>query len=102
MSIIVKNLIDGSWEDAVSGRTFESINPADTPEVVGVVSRSDNKDVDKAVDAARRAFRGWRHTPAPKRGEIIFRAVRAPREAKERTGRADDTGDGESARRGAW
>jgi acyl-CoA reductase-like NAD-dependent aldehyde dehydrogenase len=27
------------------------------------------------VDAARGAFRGWRHTPAPKRGEIIFRAA---------------------------
>ncbi len=77
MSITARNLIDGNWEDAISGRTFESINPADTSEVIGVVSRSAREDVDKAVGAARRAYRGWRLMPAPKRGEIIFRAAEA-------------------------
>jgi acyl-CoA reductase-like NAD-dependent aldehyde dehydrogenase len=75
MIMTAKNLINGNWEDAVTGQTLESINPADTSEVVGVVSKSQKADVDKAVDAARRAFRGWRLTPAPKRGEIIFRAA---------------------------
>ncbi len=75
MTVSAKNLIDGNWQDAVSGRTFESINPADTTEVVGVVSRSEKQDVDSAVEAAKRAFRSWRLTPAPKRGEILFRAA---------------------------
>jgi acyl-CoA reductase-like NAD-dependent aldehyde dehydrogenase len=75
MTVTVKNLIDGQWVDSVSGRTLESINPANTSEVVGVVSRSEQADVDHAVATARRAFEGWRLTPAPKRGEIIFKAA---------------------------
>jgi acyl-CoA reductase-like NAD-dependent aldehyde dehydrogenase len=75
MTVTVKNLIDGQWVDSVSGRTLESINPANTSEVVGVVSRSEQADVDHAVASARRAFEGWRLTPAPKRGEIIFKAA---------------------------
>ncbi len=77
MTVTAKNLINGNWEDAASGQTFESINPADTSQVVGVVSKSGKADVDKAVDAARKAFKSWRLTPAPKRGEIIFRAAEA-------------------------
>jgi acyl-CoA reductase-like NAD-dependent aldehyde dehydrogenase len=75
MIVTAKNLIDGQWVESVSGRTLESINPAIASEVVGVVSQSGEADVDKAVDAARRAFEGWRLTPAPKRGEIIFKAA---------------------------
>jgi acyl-CoA reductase-like NAD-dependent aldehyde dehydrogenase len=55
MIVTAKNLINGNWEDAVTGHTFESINPANTSEVVGVVSKSEKADVDNAVDAARRA-----------------------------------------------
>ncbi len=75
MIITAKNLINGNRENAVSGQTFESINPTNTTEVVGVVCKSGKDDVDKAVDAARTAFNGWRLTPAPRRGEIIFRAA---------------------------
>ena len=71
----VRNFIDGKWQDAVSGETFDSINPADTDDVVGVVSKSGREDVDQAVAAAANAYRQWRLTPAPKRGEIIFRAA---------------------------
>jgi acyl-CoA reductase-like NAD-dependent aldehyde dehydrogenase len=71
----VGNFIAGKWQDSLSGETFRSINPADTSEVVGVVSKSDKEDVDRAVQAARKAYRGWRLTPAPKRGEIVLRAA---------------------------
>ncbi|MBI5561812.1 MAG: aldehyde dehydrogenase family protein [Deltaproteobacteria bacterium] len=69
------NLIDGKRVPAASGRTIISLNPADTGEVVGVVPASGKEDVDMAVAAARRAYASWRLVPAPKRGEIIFRAA---------------------------
>jgi aldehyde dehydrogenase (NAD+) len=71
----IKNLIGGSWQTAAEGKTLKSVNPADTEDVVGVVPASTGADVDRAVDAARKAFSSWRLTPPPKRGEIIFRAA---------------------------
>jgi alpha-ketoglutaric semialdehyde dehydrogenase len=59
---------------AASGRTFEDRNPADREEVLGVFPRSDAADVERAVTAAREAFRSWRLVPAPRRAEIVFRA----------------------------
>jgi alpha-ketoglutaric semialdehyde dehydrogenase len=75
MPDVVKNFINGEWKDAATGGTFESTNPADAAEVIGVVSKSGMKDVDMAVEAARSAYRGWRLMPAPKRGEILFGAA---------------------------
>ena len=54
-----------------SGETFQSINPANKDEVIGIVSKSGREDVDQAVKAAREAYEGWRLTPAPRRGEIF-------------------------------
>ncbi|MEW6666513.1 MAG: aldehyde dehydrogenase family protein [Thermodesulfobacteriota bacterium] len=75
MTATIRNFIDGAWQDPSSGKTFERVNPADTSEVVAVVGLSASGDVDRAVDAARRAYRGWRLMPAPRRGEILFRAA---------------------------
>lgn len=69
-----RNYIGGEWIPAASGRTFEDINPADRGEVLGLFPRSDATDVDRAVAAAREAFRTWRLVPAPRRAEIVFRA----------------------------
>ena len=74
MSEITRNLIAGKWEGASGGESLEIRNPADTTELVGVVTMSGKADVDKAVQAAREAYKDWRLVPAPKRGEILFRA----------------------------
>ncbi len=50
-------LIDGKWVEAVSGKTFNSVNPA-TGEVLARVAEGDAEDIDRAVAAARRAFEG--------------------------------------------
>ncbi len=68
-----KNLINGLWQDSSSGKTIESINPANTADIVGTVPASTHEDVDSAVKAAREAYSSWRLMPAPKRGEILFR-----------------------------
>jgi aldehyde dehydrogenase (NAD+) len=52
-----KMLIDGQWCNSVTGRTFETRNPA-TGAIIGTVPLSDAKDIDMAVAAARRAFDG--------------------------------------------
>src|SRR5947199_10344726 len=54
--------------------TFESTSPADGT-TIGAFPRSTADDVDRAVSAARAAYDGWRLTPAPKRGEILFRVA---------------------------
>src|SRR5499427_6240201 len=78
-----KNFIGGEWVDSRSGQTYENLNPADTRDVIGVFQRSDKRDVDDAVSAARQAFEKWRLTPAPRRAEVIFRAVELLTERKE-------------------
>ncbi|MBI5642884.1 MAG: aldehyde dehydrogenase family protein [Deltaproteobacteria bacterium] len=82
-----KNLINGKWTGAVSGNTLKSVNPANSDEIVGTVPASGREDVDNAVDAARRAFQKWRLTPAPKRGEILFKAAELLHKNKEELGR---------------
>ncbi len=77
-----KNYIGGRWVDSESGRTFESRDPA-TGEVIGVLPLSTAADVDRAVAAARSAFGDWRLTPAPRRGEILFRVGQLLQERKE-------------------
>src|SRR5579864_9779114 len=74
MAKAFKNFIGGEWVESRTGQTYENLNPADTRDVVGVFQKSDKRDVDDAVSAARQAFERWRLVPAPKRAEIIYRA----------------------------
>ncbi len=80
--------IAGRWIDSVSGRTFESVNPADTRDVVGRFQAGTAADVAMAVRAAGEASPGWKATPAPKRGEILYRFGALMADHKERLARA--------------
>src|SRR5580765_4891590 len=80
---VFKNFIGGEWVESRSGQTYENLNPADTRDVIGVFQRSDKRDVDDAVSAARQAFERWRLVPAPRRAEIIYRAGEILLERKE-------------------
>ncbi|MGA9594220.1 MAG: aldehyde dehydrogenase family protein, partial [Candidatus Acidiferrales bacterium] len=72
---VFKNLINGEWVEARSGKAIENRNPANTSELVGMFPASSEEDVTLAVDAAKAAYKKWRLTPAPKRGEILYRAA---------------------------
>ena len=64
--------IDGKWVDAESGKTFQTPNPA-TGETLAEVAEADKADIDKAVDAARRAFEGkWSKMSARDRGRLLY------------------------------
>jgi aldehyde dehydrogenase (NAD+) len=69
-----QNYINGGWSDARSGERFERENPA-SGAATGSYPQSGAEDVRDAVCAAAEAQRRWRRTPAPKRGEILFRAA---------------------------
>ncbi|BAU33466.1 aldehyde dehydrogenase family protein [Microcella alkaliphila] len=55
------HFIDGEWVAPLDGGTRTIINPA-TGEAIAVVAEGSPSDVDRAVDAAQRAFRAWRKT----------------------------------------
>ncbi|BAY79485.1 aldehyde dehydrogenase (plasmid) [Nostoc linckia NIES-25] len=78
-----RNFIDGQWLTAVGEATLESRNPADRNELVATFPRSQAKDVDTAVAAARKAYQTWRQVPAPARAEYIFRVGEILLEHKE-------------------
>jgi len=65
--------IGGEWQDAASGKTFETRNPA-TGEVLARVAEGDAADVDRAVRAARAAFESgpWREMDGRKRGRLLW------------------------------
>jgi aldehyde dehydrogenase (NAD+) len=67
-------LINNEWVDSVSGKRFETIDPA-TGEAICNVAEADAVDVDKAVRAARAAFRHgeWSKMSATKRGELLYK-----------------------------
>jgi len=69
-----KILIDGKWVDAVSGKTFATLDPS-TEEPLVQVAEGDKQDVDLAVKAARRAFENgpWRTMTASERGRAIWK-----------------------------
>jgi len=70
-----KILIDNKWVASVSGKTFETVNPA-TGEVLASVAEADAADVELAVKAARKAFHSkahWRRMSASERGKLLNR-----------------------------
>lgn len=68
----LKNYIGGRWVAAETDR-FEVVpNPA-TGETLAQVPLSTRADLDRAVAAAKEAFKTWSKTPVPKRARILFR-----------------------------
>jgi aldehyde dehydrogenase (NAD+) len=68
-----KILINNKWVDSVSGKTFETHNPA-TGDLLASVAEADAADVDLAVKAARKAFHAkslWRRMSASDRGKLL-------------------------------
>ncbi len=83
MTTSYRNYIDGHWVAPSSGAMFENRNPARHDDLVGLFARSNREDVERAVDAAQRAFNAWSETPAPQRAEMLFRVGNLLTERKE-------------------
>lgn len=63
---------------------FQSTNPANKGEIVGVFSEVDTDVtlVDKAIDAATKAFETWKNVPAAERAEYLFKTADVMRKRK--------------------
>jgi len=74
MSVTVsqhKNLVGGEWVDAVEGGTMEVLNPA-TGETIAEVPSGTQADVDRAVEAAKKALPEWLETTPGERAEALL------------------------------
>ncbi len=69
-----KLLIHGRWEDALSGETFPTLNPA-TGEELARVALAGVEDVERAVQAARAAFEmgPWKQMSGEARGRLLWK-----------------------------
>src|SRR5580704_11497897 len=78
LSFRTQAFIDGRYLDAVSGATFDSINPA-TGKLLARVAAGDAEDINRAVSAARAAFRNgsWADLAPAKRKKILLRFAEA-------------------------
>lgn len=67
------HFIDGAWRKSAGGAAIATIDPS-TEDVLGHVPRGTAGDVDAAVSAAQRAFKGaWRDIAPAERGRLMFR-----------------------------
>lgn len=69
-----QNFIGGEWVAATSGKTFETVNPADTREKVAQYPLSTQADAQAAIAAAKAAFPGWAAQTPVARGRVLSKA----------------------------
>jgi 1-pyrroline dehydrogenase len=67
-----QNFIGGEWVDAGAGETMDVLNPA-TGETIAEVPRASAEDVDRAVQAAKKALVEWRETTPGERAEMLLK-----------------------------
>ena len=72
MQTYEKLYIDGAWVDPAGSGTID-VTSASTEKVMGRVPEGTPADVDRAVDAARKAFPAWSQTPKEERGKLLQR-----------------------------
>src|SRR5579883_3336356 len=69
-----KLLIGGQWVEAVSGKTFATLNPA-TGEELARIAQGEAEDINRAVAAARQAFESgpWPKLTPSQRGRLLLK-----------------------------
>jgi len=70
----VSLFIDGGWSKGSGGRTIPVLNPA-TAEEIGTVAHAETSDLERAVQAAYKAFKTWRKVSAFDRYKIMRKAA---------------------------
>ncbi|WP_460154685.1 aldehyde dehydrogenase [Pseudomonas sp. S2_G10] len=91
--------IGGEWVDALSGKTFESLNPA-LAEPWAELPDADEADVERAVQAAQTAFDSpaWRGLTATARGKLLRRLGDLIAENKEQLAQLESRDNGKLIR----
>ncbi|HEY7782429.1 MAG TPA: aldehyde dehydrogenase family protein [Ktedonobacterales bacterium] len=79
--------IGGKWFHPESARTVRNVNPADPSDVIAEFPAATAADAFRAIETAQAAYRGWRDTPAPERGRVLWRAADIARRRAEEIAR---------------
>ncbi len=66
-------------EKIFTDQKFNSINPSNPTEVVGVFQKGDAAVANKAMEVALAKFEEWKEVPAAKRADYLFKAAKAMR-----------------------
>ncbi|MBP6893127.1 aldehyde dehydrogenase [Pseudacidovorax sp. 1753] len=66
------NYIGGRWAAPVDGQYFENVSPIDG-QVFCAIPRSNDKDIEAALDAAHAAKKAWGRTSATDRANVLLR-----------------------------
>jgi 1-pyrroline dehydrogenase len=77
-----QNYVPGEWVDAVEGDVQDVINPA-TGDTIAQVPRGSEADVDRAVEAAKKAFEEWRESTPKERSDMLLKLADALEENAE-------------------
>ena len=95
--------IDGEWTDAENGATFTSVNPA-TGETWAEVPEASEYDVNRAVEAAHRAFKEgpWSKLTPPARGKMLRRLADVLATHSETLGRCETIDTGKLFKETRW
>ncbi|WP_306964408.1 aldehyde dehydrogenase family protein [Streptomyces afghaniensis] len=67
--------IDGEFTEAADGKVFKTVSPS-SEEVLAEIAQAGEADVDRAVQAARKAFEKWSALPGSERAKFLFRIAR--------------------------
>ena len=67
--------IDGKFTKPVKGKYFDTLNPSDNQKI-SKVAEATSEDVDKAVKAAKNAFKSWSKLSGKERGKYVYRIAR--------------------------
>ena len=68
----IQNLINGQLVPPVSGMYIDNYNPSNGT-VYSKIPDSDERDVESAVDAARKAFPAWSTMAKEKRSAVLIK-----------------------------
>src|SRR5919199_2731309 len=71
-----QNFVGGEWVESAEGGTMEVINPS-TGETIAEVPRGSEADVDRAVEAAKKALPEWLETTPGERAEAPLKLADA-------------------------
>jgi len=88
-----QQFIGGAFVDAASGETLDVYNPANA-KVIAKVPASTKEDVDRAVDAADKAFLTWRQTTPQDRSLILLKIADSLEAAADEIGRLESANAG--------
>lgn len=92
-----EHFIGGQWVAPSSGEYFENISPIDGQPFTEA-ARGNKDDIEKALDAAHKAFPSWSTTPAAERANVLLKIANIVEENLEMLARVETVDNGKALR----